>query len=399
MNVKLTERVVNDLVPSSVDVKVFDTKLPGFHVRVSPRGTKTYSLFYRNADGRQRTIKIGRAATMKCEQARERAMALLVDVQEGRDPSAARRIERSVVTMEDLYADYLAKHARVKKRASSVKMDEILWRLHLAPSLAELPVAEVGRRALDSLMASMSGKRGAANRAMALLSKMMALAVAWELRPDNPCRGVDRYEEVRKERFLTPAEVLRLNDALEEEADLGASNAIRLLLLTGARRSEVLLAEWGQFDLDSAIPIWTVPRFNHKGGGRTRSDLRRPLSDEVANLLRRWKASCPVVSLRWVFPSPRDATKPRADLNSVWKRVRKKAGLPEVRLHDLRHSFASAAVNQGASLFSIGKNLGHADVRTTERYAHLMDDSIRDVAQSVANVFGERRTSRSGNGA
>ena len=387
---KLTERSVADLKATGVDYKAFDTLLPGFHVRVLPSGVRSYALFYRNADGKQRTLTLGRTNLLKAEQARNLAQSKLVDVQNGRDPSEERRAERVVVTMQDLFEDYLTKHARIRKKARSVQGDEILWRLHLGPLLQDMRVDRVCLRDLHGFMAKMVERKGAANRCLALLSKMMSLAVAWDLRTDNPCKRVERYPENRKERFLTVEEVARLRAALNAEEDRGGACAILLLLLTGARRSEVLRATWSQFNLTGSAPLWIVPQEHMKGATRVRRDLRRPISDEAATMLTTLRATSPVTSIAWVFPSRRTPSKCRADLNNVWDRVRDRAGIPDVRIHDLRHSFASAAINSGASLHMIGKALGHADVRTTERYAHVLDGSVRDVAESVSRAFAPR---------
>lgn len=366
---------------------MFDTQLPGFHVRVQPTGRKSYSVFYRNGDGRQRTVTLGRVELIKAEQARVQARQLLVDVQNGSDPSQARRDRRAVVSVSDLWEDYLTLYARLRKKPSSVKNDEVLWRLHLQPAFGQHRVDAIKLRDLTVFHSSMGNRKGAANRALALLSKMMSLAVEWELRSDNPCKRVVRFPENRKERFLTVEEAGRLNAVLARDLDRGGAAAIRFLLLTGARRSEVLNATWQQFDLTEGEAVWVVPKEQLKGATRVRCDLRRPLSNEAASLLRDWKRDSAVTSLTLVFPSRTQPSKARSDLKDIWHRVRQQAGLPGVRLHDLRHSFASAAINAGASLHLVGKALGHRDVRTTERYAHVEDQSLRSVAQRVSNAF------------
>ena len=236
-------------------------------------------------------------------------------------------------------------------------------------------------------MARMSHRKGSANRAMALLSKMMSLAVAWDLRLDNPCKRVQRYPENRKERFLKATEAMRVRAALDIDNDRGAATALMLLLLTGARRGEMLNARWEQFDLDPDLPLWIVPQETLKGATRIRRSLRRPLSDEAADLLRAWRKASPISPAGWVFPNTEDANNPRPDVKKIWDRVCARADLTDVRVHDLRHSFASAAINAGASLHVVGKALGHADLRTTERYAHVMDSSLRDAANAVARVL------------
>lgn len=191
-NFKLTERSVAELKPTDQDYKAFDTLLPGFHVRVFPSGIKSYCLFYRNRDGKQRTLTLGRTNITKTDVARNLARSKLVDIQNGGDPSQERWDERAVVTMQHLFDDYLTKHAEVRKKARSVQGDKILWRLHLGPFLQEMRVEHVKLKDLQSFMAKMVERKGAANRSLALLSKMMSFAVEWELRPDNPCKRVKR---------------------------------------------------------------------------------------------------------------------------------------------------------------------------------------------------------------
>ncbi len=293
--------------------------------------------------------------------------------------------------MSELFDEYLTKHARPRKKPRSIAEDERNWRVHLAPRFGRLLIDKVAKRDLDGFMGEMREKPGAANRCLALLSKMLSLAVEWDYRVDNPCRKVERYPENQLENFLTSDQASNLLAALDAEEDRGAAKAIELLLLTGARRSEVLHATWGQFDLGTD-PMWVVPRDIVKGRVRVKADLRRPLSLEATCLLRTWHAEADVVSLTWVFPSTRDPSKARSDLKDAWHRVRSAAGIPDLRIHDLRHSFASAAVNSGASLYAVGRALGHRDVRTTQRYAHLTDEGVRATADAVGRFASRRAT-------
>lgn len=387
---KLTQHQVDALQATGKDYKVWEIQTPGFHVRVYPSGQKTYAFFYRNAVGEPRTVTISKVIEgIKLDWVRSRARELLVEVQKGGDPSEAKRATRRSSCVSELFEEYLDKHARPHKKPRSVAEDERNWRTHLSPLFGRMKIDKVTKRDLDGFMSNMSERRGAANRCMALMSTMMNLAVQWEYRGDNPCQRVKRYEENQLDNFLDRDQAVRLIEALDAEQDRGAAKAIELLLLTGARRSEVLNATWHEFVIEGDAPLWTVPREVMKGHVRKRVDLRRPLSREAAELLQSWRSEAKVTSMSWVFPSTRDPSKPRADLKDAWHRVRKAAGVPHLRLHDLRHSFASAAVNAGMSLYAVGAALGHRDVRTTQRYAHLIDQGVRATAD-VVGQFARR---------
>jgi len=379
----LTQHLADSLVHGGDERKIWDAKLRGFHIRVN-RTSASYAFSYRTKDGDQRSIKLGPVGHgVKVEAMRSQAANHNGQVALGKDPSAERKTERSSVTMDELFKEYLEKHARIRKRPRSVAEDERNWRIHLRPLFGRMTIAKVSKRDLDRLVANMKERPGAANRCVALLSKMFSLAVRWGYRPDNPSLGVTRYPENMRETYLTPEQARTLEDVLANERDRGAAYAIQLLLFTGARLSEVLHAKWDQFDLTPGSAMWVIPPERVKGAVKVRAALRRPLSDEAASLLREWRRTASVVSLGLVFPSHKGPQEARHDLKSAWRRVRTAAGLASFRLHDLRHTYASAAINRGASLYNLSKALGHRDVRTTVRYAHLADQPIRETAEMV----------------
>ncbi|KQZ17748.1 site-specific integrase [Caulobacter sp. Root1472] len=386
-NIKIGERTVAALLATGRDYKVFDENLPGFHVRVQPSGTKTYAVFYRNHSGKQRTITLGRTETVKAEKARRMALQRLAEVSGGNDPSLERQLQRRATTVSTLFDHYLEKHAIPNKRPRSVAGDRILWRLHLEPTFGNMKVAAIGRDDVEAFIRSKQNRKGAANRAVALLSTMMNFAIRWEQRADNPCRLVRRYEELPKERALTPKEVAKLRSALDADHDTIGAEAIRFLILTGARRGEVLQATWSQFRINDGAMVWVVPRENLKALAKGQRELVRPLAKEAVALIRaREKFRGNDTDL--VFPSLLGSDQGRYDLNAIWKRVTTRSGLVGVRVHDLRHSFASAAFNAGLPLDMIGKVLGHADVRTTQRYAHANRASLQLVADTVSDFYG-----------
>jgi integrase len=222
------------------------------------------------------------------------------------------------------------------------------------------------------------------------LSKIFSLALTrWHYRTDgsNPCKGIERYQEERRERYLTPDELQRLLRALTEHTNKQSANIVRLLLMTGARRGEVLSATWGQVDLDRGI--WTKP------SAHTKQKRRHvvPLSAPAKALLESMKPGAPSEPL---FPSPRDVESSQGDLKRFWHTVCKTAGIQAVRVHDLRHSFASYLASAGASLPLIGDLLGHTQPGTTARYAHLLDDPKRKAADTVGAIISAAETGEQG---
>ena len=230
-------------------------------------------------------------------------------------------------------------------------------------------------------MAPSLSKRGPthANRTLAVLSRMFSLAVRWGMREDNPCEGVERNQERKRTRYLTGAEMTRLSGALAALPDQGAANAVRLLLLTGARRGELLAAKWTDIDLDSEQPKWTKPGATTK----QKTEHRVPLSSPAGRLLVEMRA---VAESEWLFPALLGDGH-RGHINAAWETLRKAAKLPDVRLHDLRHSFASIAASSGLSLPVIGALLGHTTPVTTARYAHLFDDPLREATERVGAII------------
>lgn len=381
---RLNNSLVEKLPTTGKDYRVWDTHTPNLNVRVSPNGVKTFYFCYRNSEGRQCWPKIGRACATTVDEARKIAREYQAKVDRGVDPIAEQRKADATPTMLTLWETYLEQHAHPKKKKRSVEEDERLWRLHLAPRFSKQKVEAVSLSAIRKFHADMKETPGAANRALALLSMMMSFAVDNEWRADNPCPRVERYPENKMERYLTNSETQALWAGLDADEDQCAATIIKVLLLTGARKNEVLTMQWTDLDLSSSHPTWTLRAGNQKGERSVRSDMVRPLDPMVVAILQDWKQSQSVPSLRWVFPSDRKAGSHRTCFKYAWTRIRKAVGIEDVRVHDLRHSFASFAVNSGASLEAIGAALGHKDVRTTQRYAHLTDQTVRGVVSAVS---------------
>jgi integrase len=378
---KFTQRGIAGLSPDRAEKFYWDEALPGFGIRVKPSGAKTFIIQYRRG-ARQRRYAIGACGTFRLEEARERARRLLVSVRDGEDPSGDRRLKRQAPSMLALAERYLEEYAETYKRPSSVKADRRNLKNHILPLLGRLTVADVTRADVDAMMRSIRagatkadvklGKRsrrivrggpGVANRCCALLSKMFNLAERWGLRPDgsNPCRHVTKNPERKMRRYLSIDELARLGAAIAEAEHSGtealsALAAIRLLVLTGARVSEILAARWEY--LDEARRCLVLPQSKT---GVDRSS-RSP----------------------WIVPGA-DPEKALVNLTKPWFRLRKAAKLSDVRLHDLRHSFASIGVAGGLTLPILGALLGHTQPATTARYAHLAADSLRQAADLIGS--------------
>ena len=385
---KLTKRVVEAIAakPQGDTVK-WDSELPGFGIRVWPSGKRTYILKYRTAEGRQRKATIGPHGPITAERARSIALRWLGDARHGSDPATTRSDSRKALTVTELAKRYMAEHAAVKKRPGSVASDETLLRLHILPRLGSMKINSVTRADIGQLHHAMYQTPGAANRALALLSKMFNLAEKWGLRTDgsNPCRHVEKFRERKIERFLSNEELARLGAALREadrtQVELpSVITAIRLLLFTGCRLSEVLTLRWQDVDVDNQ-----VLRLPDSKTGKKIVYLAPPALEVIAKAKR-------VDGRPYVVVGAKPGSH-LVNLQKPWRRIRAKAELNGVRIHDLRHSFASVAAANGGSLQMIGKLLGHAQVQTTARYAHLTADFLRrlndEVGRLIASALAE----------
>lgn len=370
----------------------WDTEIPGFGVRITSAGVIAFVIDYRIA-GRKRRFTIGRFPELTATAARERALGLRRGILDGHDPLEEREQDRSQPTMNELAADYLERHALPHKRPSSVRNDHQMIDNIIRPRLGSLRVTAVSQRDIESLLTAFKSVPYRANRTRSLLSKMFSLAIEWKWRLDNPVHGIPRFQEDRRERWLSREELRRFTQALDEYPDQNAADALRLLLLTGAREGEVLKAEWPQFSLPRGV--WTKPSHHTKG----KKEEHIPLSAPALELLKRMR---PKNATGPLFPGANGRA--RVTIRRPWAQACKAAGLveaqsvkgkrrtitryrPTFRIHDLRHSFASHLVSSGVSLHIVGKLLGHTQPQTTARYAHLQDEALRDATNRFGEIF------------
>lgn len=379
---RLTKRIVDQIVPGDQETIHWDDELRGFGVRVWPSGRKVYLAMTR-VRGRLRKITIGPHGPMTADQARVRAHEIISEAKAGRDPAKEIDQTRKAPTMKGLGERFLTEYVAVRCKPSTQGEYRRSVELFVNPKLGTRKVSDIERRDIAELHHELSHIPYQANRTLGVLSKMFNLAEVWGLRPDgsNPCLHVKKYTEHKRERFLSPDEVAALGKALRDvEADgsetQSAINAIRLLMLTGCRLSEIMTLKWAYVNLGA-------------------HELRLPDSKTGAKAVHFGKAVANLLNdieqtedNPWVITGKKDGA-PLTDLQHPWRRIRARAGLDDVRIHDLRHSFASGALALGEGLPMIGKLLGHTQVQTTARYAHLANDPVKAAAQKVSDTIAK----------
>ena len=418
--VKLTKRIVDAVKPGGDRQILWDSDPVGFGLLVLPSGVRSFIVQYRTAEGRTRRLTLGRYGVLTVDEARKAAKQALARVAGGEDPVSDRRATRSAPLMNDLFDRYRAEHVTPNNAASTAGDIDRLMRTYLRPGIGTIRVNALTRADVARLHSSMRATPRRANFALAVLSKALALAELWGLRPEhsNPTRGVPRYPESHRTRFLSKDEARRLWKALREAETIGlpwrvdeggpkskhlaklenrrhvmawqSIATIRLLLLTGARLSEILGLQWKDVDFDCA----TIALPGRKGGARQ----PHPAGLEALRLLR----GLPHLALPppdeskvspWVLPRERDPSRhvTKEVLEAAWHRIRDHAGLDGVRLHDLRHTFGTYASQGGANAFIVRDLLRHKDIGTTARYANFDASPVRSVMNDVsARVVADR---------
>lgn len=377
---KLTKRVIDAAEIQAAEYFIWDDELPGFALRVLPSGRKGYIVQYR-AGRRSRRMSLGPSTVLTCEQARTRAIGIIAAARNGDDPAAERDAERKTITVKELAERFDKEHVSVRVKETTAKGYRRLIERTILPALGRHRVTEVTRADIAKLHHDLRHIPYEANRCLEVISKMFSLAEMWGLRPDgsNPRKHIKKYAEEKRERFLSPAELKRVGDVLREMADEGielssAIAAARLLILTGCRLGEIMTLQWEHVDL--AGRALRLP--DSKTGAKV-VHLGQPAIDVLTSIKKVDKNPWVIVG---TLPGAR-----LTDLQPFWQRVRTRAGLKDVRIHDLRHTFASTAVASGQGLPMIGKLLGHTQVQTTARYAHLAADPVQTAADAVANTL------------
>ncbi len=400
---RLNDKTVREQVPEpGRHVQVFDTEVRGFSVRILSSGNRCFALDYRFA-GRQRRMTIGRWPEWTVTAARDRAKELRRVIDEGGDPLGTRGELREAPRFSDMIDRYLVEHVPHLAKTNASDQRSMLTKL-VAPHWGKKLVSEITPHDVAKLLNVIAKGRarpskdkpnnrarklqGAkptpirANRVGEVLRKMFTLAIGWGWRSDNPASAFKKRIENERERFLSQEEIAKLAEVLDSAKDQRAAGIIRLCMLTGSRVGEVRQARFEQFNLE--LGSWSKPAATTK----QRKIHRIPISAEVAAIVRQRQLLVPKGN-PWLFPGDTPG-QPVKEIRRFWINVQKEAKLPDVRIHDLRHTFASLLVSGGASLEMIGKLLGHSQMQTTQRYAHLMDSPLRAGVDAVASMFRPR---------
>ena len=372
-------------------------RVAGFGVRITAAGARAFVLNYR-IGGLERRYTIGSFPDWSAARARDEAKRLKQDIDQGQDPLLDKREKREAPTVGDLIERWRTEQAP-RKRERSRREDESLIRQWIVRELGNRKVAEIRYLDIDRLHRKITaaGTPVRANRTASLLSRLFNLAIRWEMRADNPASKIERNAEQPRQRYLSGDELVRLSAALAADRNQAAANAIRLLLLTGARSGEVFAATWRQFDLEAGV--WTKPSSHTKQKREHRVPLSPAAKQLLADMREAAEERAKIGKLAdlpaYLFPA-RDRDGPIADIKSSWRRIVKAARLDGIRPHDVRHSFASLIASSQGTLLEIGALLGHTQAATTARYSHLIDDAQRAAADRVGAIVTAAANRREG---
>ncbi len=355
------------------DMCLWDTEVKGFGLRVQPSGRRSYIYKFRTPDGRRRNRKIGDPESLTAEAARRIVLGMVSDAALGKMVIDDKPKQKSI-TMRKMCDLYLEDYARLHKKPKSIEDDTRYIEKDIKPRLGSKSLSEIRSKDVVKIHSSLADTPIKANRLLALLSKIFNLAEEWEYRDanTNPTQHIRKYKETPRERFLTQDEMVALEKVLADaernnEVSPSVVHALRVLLMTGARLQEVLTMKWEYVDFEEG----KINLPDSKSGKKTiwLSDKARDYIDAIPH-----KRGNP-----FVFPGQRTGSR-LVNLQKPWRKLRAIAEIEDVRIHDLRHTYASLAVSQNLSLPIVGKLLGHKSTKSTERYAHLYDEVMKEAA-------------------
>jgi integrase len=369
-------------------IEYVDADLPGLYVevRASSPGQGTYYLRYKDATGKTSHQKLGRTPDLSLADARKAAKTQKAEIALGADPRGEEKARKAVLTYAEFFEAHYLPYAKPRKR--SWEKDEEMFRLRIQATFGHLRLNQITRQQIQTFHTALKGEglsASTSNHYVKLLKHSLNLAIDWALLDVNPAVRVPLFHEDNKmENYLSEAELERLLGVLRTDENRTICQIVLFLLSTGARLNEALSARWDQVDIDRRV--WKIPASNSKSK-RIRSV---PLNDSAIDVLSQLDTQA---QFDHVFINQQTGL-PYTTISKVWGRLRRKAGLPHLRIHDLRHQYASFLVNSGRTLYEVQQILGHSDPSVTQRYAHLSTQSLQEAANSASVMIkGGRQAS------
>ncbi|KZK94452.1 MULTISPECIES: site-specific integrase [unclassified Pseudovibrio] len=382
---KITKSSIAALQPAEKDIYIWEEALPGFGVRVKPSGRKSYILQYRNEFGRSRRMTLGRTDVITLDQARKIARDNLAKAANGIDPVEDAKSKKSSPTFKGTCQRFMTEHSKKRCKNSTIASYEWLLNKFIMPRLGQKKTIEITRSDIQAFHSSLSETKYNANRSLGLLRTIFNKAEDWEIisQGSNPTVRVRPFPEKQKERFLSPAEISQLLNAIDECQEdqtitWQAASVLRLLLFTGCRLGEICSLSWDQVEFQEK----RLRLDDHKTDqdGAKYIPLNTPAATELLKIHALEEKG------KFMFPGAGEHGH-IINLRKPWLRILIRAELTDVRIHDLRHTFASAAANQGISLQAIGKLLGHASIQSTQRYAKLSNDFVQEQSEKTISYL------------
>ncbi len=385
---KISKRTVDAITPAPKDTYVWDTTIKGFALKVTPPGTKTYLFEYKDRSRKTRRVTIGHHGVITAEQARDKAKTLAAEVELGGDPAADKSSHRAAPRVSELADRWISEHVKARRKQKTSHDYRGWLDRHILPRIGTMKVPEVKTQDVEKVVCALSDRPTTANRVLAVISSMFTFAIRQHMVRDNPARGIEKNKENKRKRHLSAEELQRLGAVLKVAETRGDNqsgiDAVRFLLFTGMRRGEVETFRWGFVDWDESRA--NLP--DSKSGEKT-LPLGQPAIDLLLAIRERQQGTDAFDEKGFVFIGKEGHL---VGLPKMWRKWRTEAGLEDVRIHDLRHSFASVGASSGTPLFVIGGILGHKSTATTDRYAHLQDDPARTAADSISTSIAEALT-------